>query len=88
MSRSVPVSEVIESLQAQVEELKFIASEYQSTKDVDQQETKTTMSDLTIQKELEELKIKYAKSEYRIEMLCRALDEKDKVIKTLSTQQQ
>ncbi|KAJ2958655.1 hypothetical protein NQZ79_g5784 [Umbelopsis isabellina] len=88
MSGSIPVSEVIESLQAQVEELKLISSEYQSSKDVDQKEIKTTMSDFIIRKELEELKSKYAKAEYRIQMLCRALDGRDKMIKALSARQQ
>ncbi|CAM0135841.1 hypothetical protein VKS41_001722 [Umbelopsis sp. WA50703] len=87
MSGNVPVSEVIESLQAQVEELKVIASEYQATRDFVQPETTTTTSDLTIQKELEELKVKCHKAEYRIHILCRALDEKDRMLKVMSAKQ-
>jgi hypothetical protein len=38
---------------------------------------------ILLQNELKELQSKYDKANYRIEMLCRALDEKDLLLKSL-----
>ena len=107
MATDTPVSDVIKSLQAQVEELKMIAAgklqsleqmhptlmvnsvwflEYQNgstSKHVDAAPAAGAESTISLQQELQELKIKHDKANYRIEMLCRALDEKDLLLKSL-----
>ncbi|CAO3697011.1 unnamed protein product [Umbelopsis ramanniana] len=86
MATDTPVSDVIKSLQSQVEELKTIAAEYQNgstSKHVDAAPDAGAESTISLQQELQELKIKHDKANYRIKMLCRALDEKDLLLKSL-----
>ncbi|KAG2173067.1 hypothetical protein INT44_007040 [Umbelopsis vinacea] len=87
MAADTPVSDVIKSLQEQVEELKMIAAEYQNgttSKHVDDATPAAGVeSTISLQQELQELKVKYDKANYRIEMLCRALDEKDFLLKSM-----
>ncbi|GAB5591253.1 hypothetical protein Unana1_06153 [Umbelopsis nana] len=79
---NTPVSDAIHSLQSQIEELKAIAAEYQSENNSTRVDTApSAASDPSLLKELEELRVKYAKANYRIEFLCRALDEKNKLLK-------
>jgi hypothetical protein len=60
--------------------------EYQNgstSKPVDAAPAAGAESTVSLQQELQELKVKYDKANYRIEMLCRALDEKDLLLKSL-----
>ncbi|KAF7730579.1 hypothetical protein EC973_001961 [Apophysomyces ossiformis] len=70
-----PVDVTIKALQAQLQELQHMLSNRQITR------AQTTEDDSTyseLREEIAQLRIANAKAEYRIAMLLRALDERDK----------
>ncbi|CEP16581.1 hypothetical protein [Parasitella parasitica] len=70
---STPVNVAIKALQRQVDQLKRIVS-----KSDDEPITQDDSSNEVLHQEIKELRIQNEKAEYRIKILLRALEEKDK----------